>query len=135
MNSLAWSHACFVGVKAMDDQHGILIDTLNELRQQLARGSGRQQLNEHMGRFVEFTRLHFGCEESLLERYGFPGLKAHRDAHERLLSEIQKAGTCVENDEKTEFQRQLGLLSASYLQHIEGLDRQYGSWLNECGVY
>lgn len=123
-----------VGVKAMDDQHGILMDTLNELRQKLA-GGGHQQVNEHMDRLVEFTRLHFGCEESLLERYGFPGLEQHRAAHQQLLIEIRKAGTCVENNEQTELQRQLGLLSASYLKHIEALDRQYGSWLNDLGIY
>ncbi len=135
MNGLAWTHACMVGVKAMDDQHGILVDTLNELRQQLVRGSGNGQLNEHMVRLIEFTSLHFGCEESLLERYEFPGLDEHRAAHQLLMSDIRQAGNCVENDEKTEFQRLLGLLSTSYLRHIEALDRQYGSWLNARGIY
>jgi hemerythrin len=135
VNGVAWTHACIVGVKAMDDQHGILVDTLNEVHQQLARGSAPEQLNEYMERLIEFTSLHFGCEESLLERYGFPDLDEHRMAHRQLLSDIRRAGDCVQNDEKTEFQRQLGLLSASYLQHIEGLDRKYGSWLNDHGIY
>ena len=32
MTLLTWNHACSVGVKAMDDQHGILMDAMNELR-------------------------------------------------------------------------------------------------------
>jgi hemerythrin len=135
VNGVAWTHACIVGVKAMDDQHGILVDTLNELRQQLAREGAHEQLNEQIERLIEFTRLHFGCEESLLERHDFPGLAEHRAAHRQLLSDVRQAGNCVENDEKTELQRQLGVLSASYLQHIEALDRQYGSWLNDRGIY
>ena len=135
VSGLAWSHACIVGVKAMDDQHGILVDTLNELRQQLLRGSCREQVNQHMERLIEFTSLHFGCEESLLERFGFPGLEEHRAAHQQLLNNIRLAASYADNDEKTAFQRQLSLLSDSYLQHIEGFDRQYGSWLNGLGVH
>jgi hypothetical protein len=29
---ILWNHACNVGVKAMDDQHAIMMDTMNELR-------------------------------------------------------------------------------------------------------
>ncbi len=135
MNGLAWTHACVVGVKAMDDQHGILVDTLNELRQQLARGNAGEQLNQQMERLMEFTQLHFGCEESLLERYGFPGLPEHRAAHRHLLSNIRQAVEHSDNGERTEFQRQLGWVSDAYLEHIEALDRQYGSWLNDRGIY
>jgi hemerythrin len=135
VNALAWSHACFVGVKAMDDQHGILVDTLNEARMQLLSGRGHKQLNEHMERLIEFTRLHFSCEESLLERHGFPGLAEQRAAHEQILTAILSAANCAENDEKTELHRLLSGLSVSYLQHIEALDRQYGAWLNDRGIY
>jgi hemerythrin len=135
LSGLAWTHACVVGVKAMDDQHGILVDTLNELRQQLAHGSDGEELNRQMERLVEFTRLHFGCEESLLERYGFPGLQEHRAAHQRLLHEIDRAAEHGESGETTAFQRRLGSLSTAYMEHLEGFDRQYGSWLNERGIY
>ena len=119
----------------MDDQHGILVDTLNELGQQLARGSAHDQLNRQMERLAEFTRLHFGCEESLLERYGFPGLHEHRAAHQQLLSEIDRAAEHSESGERNSFQKQLDSLSTAYLEHIEGLDRAYGAWLNERGIY
>ncbi|MGB6192849.1 MAG: hemerythrin family protein [Terracidiphilus sp.] len=135
MNGLAWTHACMVGVKAMDDQHGILVDTLNELRQQIARGNANSELKRQMERLVEFTRLHFGCEESLLERYDFPGLPEHRAAHQRLLSQIDRAAERGENGETNAFQKHLGSLSEAYMEHIEGLDRQYGEWLNQRGVY
>ena len=119
----------------MDDQHGILVDTLNEARVQLLSGRGHKQLNEHMERLIEFSRLHFSCEESLLERHDFPGLAEHRAAHEQILTSIPTAGSCAENDEKTELHRLLSSLSVSYLQHIEALDRQYGTWLNDRGIY
>ena len=60
---LTWNHTCSVGVRAMDDQHGILMDIMNELRQALVRGSGREQLSELLDRLIEFTRMHFWSEE------------------------------------------------------------------------
>jgi len=42
---LTWNHTCSVGVKAMDDQHGILMDTINELRLALVHGGGRDQVS------------------------------------------------------------------------------------------
>ena len=68
MTLLTWNHACTVGVRAMDDQHGILMDTMNELRLAAVRGSGREQVSEVLDRLIEFTRMHFWSEEQLLEQ-------------------------------------------------------------------
>ena len=75
MTLLTWSHSCSVGVQAMDDQHGILMDTMNELHAALMRGCERKQLDGHLNRLAEFSHLHFVCEEQLLERNGFPGYR------------------------------------------------------------
>ena len=46
MTLLTWNHACSVGVRAMDDQHGILMDAINELRIAVGRGCGREKASE-----------------------------------------------------------------------------------------
>jgi len=69
---LSLNHAGTVGVRAMDDQHGILMDTMNELRLAVVRGECREQISEVLDRLIEFTRMHFSSEEQLLERYIFP---------------------------------------------------------------
>lgn len=135
MTNLAWSHACVVGVRAMDDQHGILMDTLNELRLQLMRGTNAKEVREHLGCLVEFTRLHFDCEELLLERHGFPALQQHRAAHQHLMDEIRPTLERAERGETADFHRLLGFLRGWFLDHIEGLDHQYGEWLNDQGIY
>jgi hemerythrin len=135
VSSLAWNHASTVGVQAMDDQHGILMDTLNELRIQLMRGVNREQIRMQLGRLVEFTGMHFDCEERLLERYGFPGLAEHRKEHQRLMHAIREAVERAEHGQSEELHPSLGVLRSCYVQHVEGLDRQYGAWLNELGIY
>jgi hemerythrin len=132
---ITWSSACTIGVKAMDDQHGILMDTMNELRLTLVRGNDRKQIDEQFERLIEFTRMHFKSEEQLLEQHGFPGLLEHRAAHRLLMDQIMKTIDRAEHAEYAEIHSLLCFLRNWYLDHIEQVDQEYGAWLNERGVY
>lgn len=135
MTLLAWNDSCTVGVQAMDDQHGILMDTMNELRLALVRGSGREQISQSLERLIEYTRMHFHSEEQLLEQQGFPGLLSHRAAHQQLLVRMRETVDRAERREDKEIHSLLYFLGGWYLEHIEEHDRQYGPWLNARGVY
>lgn len=134
MTLLSWNHACTVGVRAMDDQHGILMDTMNELRLVTVRGSGREQVSEVLDRFIEFTRMHFWSEEKLLEEHDFPSLIEHRAEHQRILAQILQSSHRVQHGEKMQMRPLLCFLRDSFSEHIEGMDRAYGPWLNARGV-
>jgi len=131
---LTWNYTCTVGVRAMDDQHGILMDTMNELRLALIHGAGREQVSEVLDRLIEFTRMHFSSEEQMLQRSGFPALAAHRAEHQRLLAQILQASHRAQHGEEVQVRPLLVFLRGWYVAHIEGLDREYGPWLNERGV-
>ena len=134
MALLTWSYASSVGVRAMDDQHGILIDTMNELRLAAVHGLGREQISEILDRLIEFTRMHFWSEEQLMDQYGFPGLAEHRVEHRRILAQTLQSAHRVQHGEKMQMHPLLGFLRESYSEHIEGLDLQYGPWMNARGA-
>ncbi|HEY1161021.1 MAG TPA: bacteriohemerythrin [Terracidiphilus sp.] len=135
MTLLTWNHACTVGVRAMDDQHGILMDTMNELRLAVVHGCGREQVSELLDRLLEFTRMHFWSEERLMEQTGFPGLAEHRAQHHSILAQMLQSAHRVQYGEGVELRPMLCSLRDGYIEHIEGLDQQYGPWLNQCGVH
>jgi hemerythrin len=132
---LTWRHECSVGVAAIDDQHGILMDTLNELRVMLVNGRDRREICEQFDRLIDFTRMHFHSEEQLLEQQGFPGLSEHRAAHQHLLNQIQSRLDHARHTVDMELRPLLHFLRTWYIDHIESLDQQYGIWLNERGVF
>jgi hemerythrin-like metal-binding protein len=132
---LTWNHACAVGVQAMDDQHGILMDTMNELRQSVVRGRGREEVSELLDRLIEFTRMHFWSEEQLMEQSGYPGLAEHRAEHHSLLARMLQEAHRVQYGNGVKMRPLLCTLRSGYIDHIEGMDRLYGPWLNEHGVY
>ena len=134
MTLLSLNHAGSVGVRAMDDQHGILMDTMNELRQAVVHGECREQISEVLDRLIEFTRMHFSSAEQLLERYEFPGMAEHRAEHQRILAQILQSSHRVQHSEQTQMRPLLCMLRESYTEHIEGMDQEYGPWLNGRGV-
>ena len=135
MSGLVWNHASVVGVQAMDDQHGILMDGLNELRVQATRGTDREQLHRQLERLVEFTGMHFDCEERLLERHGFPEADAHRLEHRKMLHIIREAVDRASSGGADDLHSVLNLMRASFAEHMEGQDTRYGGWLNDQGIY
>ena len=135
MTLLTWSHECIVGVKAMDDQHGIIMDTMNDLREMIVQVRDRKTICDQLDRLIEFTQMHFESEEQLLELQGFPELENHRAAHRKLMSQIGAAAEHSKHSEDVEIRALFNFLRNWYMEHIEGLDREYGPWLNEHGVY
>jgi hemerythrin len=119
----------------MDDQHGILMDTLNELRRMLVRGSDRREICLQVERLIEFTQMHFQSEEHLLEQQRFPNLEEHRQAHHVLLGRLYTALEQLHREEPIHFSTLLEFLPAWYHRHVEDVDQPYGQWLNERGVY
>jgi hemerythrin len=118
----------------MDDQHGILMDVMNELRLALVRGSGREQVSELLTRLISFTRMHFLSEEHLMEQTGFPGLADHRVLHQELLRLFRQWAERTQQGEDVRVRLLLCSMRDGYLAHIEGPDQQYGPWMNERGV-
>jgi len=118
----------------MDDQHGILMDTMNDLRLALVHGSGKEQINKMLDQLIEFTRMHFWSEDRLMEQYGFPGLAEHRAEHRNLLGHIQESARRAQHNEGMQMRSLLGFLRDAFQEHMEGLDQEYGPWLNERGV-
>ena len=132
---LSWNRASNVGVKAMDDQHAIMMDTMNELRAALEQGAKRVQADELLNKLIEFTRMHFWNEERLLEQHGFPGLAGHLSEHQRLLTQLQDKVHRTQHGEAAHMSELLCFLHDWFIDHVEGMDRQYGPWLNQRGVH
>lgn len=134
MQQLVWNHCYTVGVRAMDDQHSILMDTLNELRLVLTRGHSHQQLTEKFDQLIEFMRMHFASEEQLLERIHYEALAEHRAAHHKLMADMLHAAHQMQHGEGVQVSAMLTLARESFLMHIEEFDRPYGPILNHSGV-
>ena len=131
MASLIWNHSCTVGVQAIDDQHGVLLDALNELRLALLKGAEGQMVGSQLTRVAKLMRLHVESEDKLLAQHGFPGLAAHRAEHQRLLGRLKQYEIRYEQRNADSVYELVEYLRKWFTAHTGASGREYGPWLQE----
>jgi len=134
MASLIWNNSCTVGVQAIDDQHGILLDALNELRGALLHGAECRTVRTMLTKVTELMRLHVESEERLLALYEFPGLAAHRAEHQRLLGRLAQFDVRFEQRQTASVYELVEYLRKWFTNHTGVSGQKYGPWLQKCGV-
>jgi hemerythrin-like metal-binding protein len=136
MADLIWNEQMSVGVQAMDDDHKELVVLMNELHEVVVSGQSRNALNDVIDRIMKSAKAHFGKEEDLLFKAGFPGADAHHSEHEQML----KTGLEWQAYFKDVSSPAMSLEAMSGFQswldnHIQGADMLYGQHLNAKGIY
>ncbi|WP_420238964.1 bacteriohemerythrin [Telmatobacter bradus] len=135
MTLLTWNHDRTVGVRAMDDQHGILMDAINELRLAQSHGGGREQIAEIFDRLIEFSRMHFWSEEQLMEKASYEGLNEHRALHHKMLAEMLQIAHQLQYGDGSNLEGKLGAMRGHFLRHVEEVDALYGPSLNRIEIF
>jgi hemerythrin len=134
MASLIWNHACTIGVPSIDDQHGVLLDALNELRVALLHGEEARTLRSMISRVNELTKMHIESEDRLLEQSGFPGLEGHRAEHAKLLARLALFDNRFEQRQTASAFELVEYLRKWFTTHTGVSGQKYGPWLQQCGV-
>jgi hemerythrin len=127
-----WSSVHLVGIEVIDEQHAhlaSLMDTLfTMLKAGADQGTARGQLNE----IVRYARFHFATEEELMTTDQIDDLVPHRNAHQRLLEDIEKLDL---PDDNSGISLILRYLQEWLFRHIDGCDRQLADALLARGCH
>jgi len=118
----------------MDDQHGILLDALNELRMALLQGAQVKRIESMLTRVADLMRLHIESEERLLKLHGFPGLAAHKAESDRLLGRLAQFEMRFESRQSGAVYELVEYLRKWFTSHTGASGRAYGPWLQQHGV-
>jgi hemerythrin len=131
MASLIWNHTCTIGVQAIDDQHGILLDALNELRMELLHGAETRTIRAMLRRVAELMRLHLDSEGRMLEQHGFPGLAAHRTEQQRLTGRLAVLDEQYQPWQMNSAYELVEYLRKWFTSHTGKAGQSYAPWLRE----
>ncbi len=134
MAFLTWSDKLSVGVETLDNQHKVLIETLNDLHAAMMKGQARSVAGKILNSLVEYTRDHFASEEAMMESAQYPALPAHRLMHRELTKQVEEYVGRYEKGDITLGVHLLTFLSDWLTKHIQGEDQKYGPCLNEHGI-
>jgi hemerythrin len=134
MALMEWSPAFSVKVKKFDDQHKKLVELVNQLHDAMRSGQGNAMLGVVLQQLISYTANHFSEEEKVMAANGYPDLAAHKVEHEKLVTQVL--------DLQKKFQAGSSMLTITVMNflkdwltnHIQGVDKKYGAFLNGKGV-
>ncbi len=135
MRELKWNPAYSVSVKKFDDQHVMIIDLLNRIIRNFDPKSPPEELGSLLDELANYAQIHFSSEEQLLEKHQFHGLETHIAEHrlyERKIAELQTRLVSADDQVTTDL---LEFLADWWMGHIQGCDKDYSRYLNNCGVF
>jgi hemerythrin-like metal-binding protein len=126
-----WNDDFSVGNLHIDEQHSILIDTINQL------ASAESLHNHHsvlmiIDELASYAAFHFNYEERLIEAAGYPQLEEHRIIHGTFIRWVAE----LREDYVAFGKRPLGESVLNYLRdwlshHILGEDQRYRPFIQD----
>ena len=120
-----WSDEYCVGVEEIDQQHKALFALLERLRQAIQAKQGSAVCVEILDELVEYTRIHFALEESLMRLARYPDLEAHQQRHRDLIAEVEVMYQKVHAEGQSISFELLHFLRTWLTRHILNEDRGY----------
>lgn len=125
MTHIEWTSELDVNVAAMNDQHKILINYMNQLSDKVEAGETGEKLKPLLDKLVNFAIKHFQDEEAYMEKIAYDGLARHKLQHQRLLANMQTF--LDEFNQKGQLTDEFfRFLKVWLMSHIKGVDKKYG---------
>ena len=131
---LVWNDSFATGVPEIDEQHMILVHTLNEASVKLAGDASIESLARITQDLLSYALYHFETEEGLMQEYGYTEnagedaaqhLEQHRAFSARVVEvhEGLRQGTPIAPDSL------LGFLNDWLVNHILNTDKKFGAYI------
>lgn len=124
-----WSPKYTVNHPVMDEHHHSLFKLIDRLSEAIIEKKEKEIIGETLSSLIDYTKMHFAAEEHLMRQANFPGLPQHKEAHDRLVAQVQeyqrryKEGDSTVTAEITQF-----LMTDWLVKHILGMDELYAPY-------
>ena len=132
---IEWRDEYSVGIDSIDQQHKKLINLINQLTTAVDYSTGEEFEREALSELVDYTKTHFKYEEGLLEDNAYPDFEAHKAEHRAMIKEVELVLAEYEQDQDTAMRHASDFLKKWLIDHINGTDKQYSSFLIDKGVH
>jgi len=133
---MKWTDDLSVGIDVIDEQHKELISRINDLVDSVRQHSCKYKIGDVIKFLEDYIVIHFGEEEELMQKYGYPEYKAHKAQHEYFMREFAELRKELE---KLEGGKKRGSYDLSVetnrivvdwiLDHIAKVDKRLGAHL------
>lgn len=132
MDLITWQDSYSVGVELIDNDHKLLVSLINQLSESIESQQGREVAGSVLNVLEEYTASHFGREELLMEKGGYPDLAPHRVEHEKLKAQVRDVVSRYHAGDTEQLDREVLAFLRNWLTgHILGVDMKYAPYVKD----
>ena len=128
-----WSPDYDIGIQPIDDQHRVLVNTLNRLSMAVARHDGEKVIAGIFDALMSYTRTHFNLEERLMRQAKYADIDAHIEEHQRLIGQLEQLFNRHFREAEPVYTELLEFMKVWLREHIQGVDTKYSADLRQSG--
>jgi len=133
---MTWNEKMSVGVAELDQDHKKLVTMLNQLFDAINSGHGKESLNKILDEMIAYAATHFAHEEKFFAQTGYPETAAHKQEHEKFKRQaLEVQQKCKNGANGTLSLEVMNFLKNWLVNHIQGVDKKYGPYLNSKGIH
>lgn len=129
-----WKQEYSVGINSIDEQHKKLLSLINQLQTAVDYSTGDQFEREALDELVDYTKTHFSYEEGLMRDNDYPDYEPHKAMHKKMIKKVEDVLAEYELDHDTAMNNAAEFLKDWLINHINGTDKEYSSYLIGKGV-
>lgn len=130
MSLVTWDESYSVRVAKCDEDHKKLFALMNTLYDAMLAGKGAQVVGKVVQELVDYTKLHFSAEESLMEKTSYPALDTHRAQHREFVNRVEQFQQDLAAGKTVEPRFVANYVMVWWTKHIRQTDQQYSAHLN-----
>ena len=129
MRLILWDDTLRVGASDIDRHHQEIIDQINTFYGRMMYGEGATGSAEMIALLQRTMKTHFTDEELEMQRVGYPGLPAHRAAHEQFFAMFGDFKQRVERNEHDASTALFEFLANWLKDHILRHDKEFALYI------
>lgn len=129
-----WRDEFSVKVAEIDKQHKKLFDYINEIHEAMKAKKTNEELGKIIEKLTNYTVDHFKTEERYFERFNYPNTAVHKVEHQVFVEKVNKFREDFSKGKMLLSLEIVNFLKDWLINHIQGTDQQYSSFLNEHGI-
>ncbi|MEF2230351.1 MAG: bacteriohemerythrin [Pseudodesulfovibrio sp.] len=131
---MVWSDKLSVGINSIDEQHKKLVRMINDLNSAMKNRKSQTALTEIVKGLEDYVAVHFGYEEKLFDRFGYPETGAHKKIHAQFVQKVQEFRKALSGGRATVSMDVMRFLKDWLVDHIMGTDAAYAPFMRKHNV-
>ena len=133
---IEWNEKLLTGVAEIDDQHKILVDSINEANIRLIEDHDIKLIEQITKDLLSYAIFHFETEEDLMQQYGYDGesaeeAKSHQKQHREFSSQVLTVRDGLRDGKEISREDLLAFLNGWLISHIMNTDQHLGAFIKQ----